>query len=232
MKIMAILRSRQIGKLFHFTPLENLGQVLSTGLIPRSCPSFNALVRTPSITDLGRLEQSHGANCLSISHPNSNMLYSKQKAGFTFALIGIDLSVLWRKSWFAFPTNSARSALVSHYKGDVNNFRGAVALERLFVDSAIMESQWPIPRTANREALGLKLSEPTDVQAEIAIDEVIEPSYFTRIFLRSLDSFKEVRPYKSEFVRNIPLEVRPELFENRHDWAQNPGARLKYPIEF
>lgn len=160
-------------RLLHATRPENLTSILQHGLIPISHSKFSGLVDSKTNDGARAL---HGANCLSIGWPNTKTLATWGPIG-TFALIEIDRAILLKKPWFSFPTNSSSKECVEAFAENPLAFCGIEALANLFVDSTKTNHG----RELKRQELGTPRGLPNDPQAEVVIDEEIEPWWFTNI---------------------------------------------------
>lgn len=207
-------------RLLHATRVENLRSILENGLVPISHAKFSDL-QSPQINDTTR--SSHGANCLSVGWPNTKTLATWGPIG-SFAIIEVERAVLLRKAWFSFPTNSSSKECLDAYAQNPAAFCGVDALANLFLNSVVTNTG----REINRESLGTPIGLPNDPQAEVVIDEVIEPWWFTKVIFptaATLDSFTNLGiSYK---VENLVCD--PRAFAPRFDtrmWSRGERVSL------
>jgi len=165
--IEGILRERDINYLCHFTKVGNLESIFRNGLYPR-CDLYDEETNPDSeivgiVNDQFRYDNHTNASCLSISFPNSSMFFSLrcQSDINEWAVIFFKASVLVNKICMFCPTNAASSYITSQPD---SNFQGVTAFQRLFLGS-------------EDERASLLPKDPTDVQAEVLVFDVIEPNY-------------------------------------------------------
>ncbi|MFZ7142562.1 DarT ssDNA thymidine ADP-ribosyltransferase family protein [Avibacterium avium] len=169
--IKEILRKRNIKWLCHFTPRENLEFIKRDGLQPR-----NLITHHYQVTDTSRFDRFKNSICLSISKPNKWMFDRKKESGLDLCLLLINPDVLFEKECLFYPHNAATA---SYRNIDVNELRGAQALENLFLSSISYQKANSDPTTLYRSD---KLDcETTSDQAEIQCLDVIDPKYIEYI---------------------------------------------------
>jgi hypothetical protein len=188
-------------RLVHATRLSNLSSILEHGLVPLSDSKFARLRGTRTNDDT---RTHHGANCLSIGGPNTRTLATWGAIG-EFALLEIDRTILLNKPWFCFPTNSSSKECLEAYSENPLAFCGVDALANLFLDRATTNQG----REIVRRDLGTPIGLPNDPQAEVVIDELIEPWWITGVIFptaASLLGFKD---------QNLEDKVESALCEPR-----------------
>lgn len=165
--IQAIVTSRDIPHLVHFTHVNNLSSILQYGFYPQS--RKNDLAHgIAQINDQLRLDNKLEYSCFSITFPNSKMFYRvRNKIGGDWAVLLINKKILWEKECLFYPTNAANNSVRFN---NVNDHKGHKALNDIFTSSD--ES----PRD-----VFLSACDPTDEQAEVMISGIIEPSYIDAI---------------------------------------------------
>lgn len=205
-------------RLIHATRVENLSSIVEHGLVPVSHSKFSSLDRPRTNDDF---RSNHGGNCLSVGWPNTRTLATWGPIG-AFALIEIDSSVLLNKTWYCFPTNSSSRECLDAYEKNPLVFSGADSLAHLFLESTTTNKG----RLIQRNKLGTPLGLPNDPQAEIVIDEVIEPWWFKEVIFptaAALEKFQKLDV--AEKVESVVCD--PRAFAPRFDagtWSR--GERI------
>ena len=202
-EIQNIVKNRQIPYLVHFTRLENLHSILKNGLIPRSiidnAPN-NSPLKTANVNDDIRVDYKTSFNCASISFPNSRMFYKYRKLrGSGWVILLLRPKILWEKKCLFYPVNAA-SGTVSQLP--MTQFSTAQALENMFAGE---RDQWLQPH------------DPTDVQAEVMIEGIIESNY---IGICIFETKELANKYAKEF-EGIKMIQHNHLYSNRQYARQN-----------
>lgn len=184
-EIKQVAEARGIEDLVHFTPAMHAPRILEHGLLQRDVlrerwpDEIDERIVFP---DTLRLDGEDGI-CLSIEGPNEALFTSKQDSlGIPFwALIVVDVSVLWEKQCCFFRRNAASR----EEKNDRRWKNGSYALERMFD-----------PRPPRTEREGLQDNWPTFDDAEVQVYEAIEPAYFKGFYFDGgkSDLFRESYP--------------------------------------
>ncbi|MCW5230861.1 DUF4433 domain-containing protein [Verminephrobacter eiseniae] len=146
--------------LLHFTQVVNLRDIMKHGLYPIG--RVNEIGVMPAINDQKRLDGHRNSTSVSISFPNCEMFYKYRqiKNETDWVVLALAPAVLWEKDC-AFCRHNAASASI---KGQPL-LKTPDALIGMFEDHA------------SREEQKLKTFDPTDVQAEVLVFDVIEPEY-------------------------------------------------------
>ncbi len=175
---------REIPFLVHFTRAGNLPSILEHGLYPVS--RMDELGVEFHINDQFRLDGRLNGTSVSIGFPNCQMFYKyrMEDQSVDWAVLIIDPSVLWEKRC-AFYCHNAADARIS-----------AQPLEALTSWAAFRGMFHEIQGCDSREESRLKSFDPTDVQAEVMILDVIEPTYIQGIVFDS----KAVRDTHTGFL--------------------------------
>ncbi|EMG7924014.1 TPA: DarT ssDNA thymidine ADP-ribosyltransferase family protein [Enterobacter hormaechei] len=164
-QIQQIVNERNIKCLFHFTRVENLEGIMARGIVPI------AILKQYQIPVLSndefRWDGRTNASSLSISFPNSLMFYKCRQADTqaNWVVLGLYPSILWEKNC-AFCNRNAATREISNQP--LVNLQSPASLAGMFDELQGFDS---------REARGLKLSQTTDVQAEVLVFDIIEPQY-------------------------------------------------------
>lgn len=220
-RIQQIITQRDIRWLVHFTPLENLTSIVENGLYSRSYiendPDENNIINGICLDNL-RADGRRNGICLSLSFPNHFMFYCHRRDYPTnWAVILLDINLILeiedREIQF-FPTNSANARF--RY---INNrtLETANAFEALFAE--------PIQNKRNGLLYrhpALLPKDPTDVQAEIMIEEHIERQYIRGV---AINNRELIRGYTQrypdiEFFYDSVYNVQRGLFLKREDCRQ------------
>lgn len=151
--------------LLHFTRAVNLPSVMAHGLFPIA--RAHEIGAVPAVNDELRLDGHRDGTSTSISFPNGPMFYKYRKdcAGVDWAVLIIHPAALWLKDC-AFCRHNAADARISGQPLEM--LKTPQAFEGLFED---------IVGIPSRAEQALKPYDPTDVQAEVLIFDVIEPQF-------------------------------------------------------
>ena len=163
--IQAFTNERKIPYLMHFTRAPNLPLIMKYGLYPIG--RVHEIGITPQINDQLRLDGHRSSTSLSIAFPNCRMLwkYRMENEGIYWAILVLDPSILWTKTC-AFCRHNAADGRISNQP-----------IASLMTPQAFSGMFDEIDGLASRDEQKLKLCDPTDVQAEVLVFDVIEPHY-------------------------------------------------------
>ena len=202
--IQNIVTIRAIPYLVHFTRLENLYSILNNGLVPRAVidnSPKNSPFRVVQVNDEIRVDYKTTFNCASIGFPNCRMFYKyRQLKGAGWVILLLRPKILWEKNCLFYPVNAA-SATVSYLP--IAQFSTAQALENMFAEQ---RDPWLQPH------------DPTDVQAEVMIEGIIEPNY---IGICLFETQELANQYAKEFP-NIKMLKHDSMYSNRQ-YARERG---------
>lgn len=164
---------REVPFLVHFTRAVNLPSIMEHGIYPMD--RVDEIDAEPEINDQYRLDGRLSGTSISIAHPNCQMLYKyrKEDESVHWAILVIDRSVLWEKE----------CAFCRHNAADLRISRQP--LEALATEAAFRGMFDEIPGLTARADQKLNSSDPTDVQAEVMVFDVIEPEYILGIVFNS-----------------------------------------------
>ncbi len=192
-----IIASRNITSLVHFTRVENLDQILNNGVVPRQSLSSETALFNDNVRADGKLNYSS----FSISFPNHKMFYRLRcnNPDTKWAILVLKSDLLIDYDCLFYPINAATSSVS---RQPIENFKGAVALENMFTHS---------PDT--RENF-LRLCDPTDVQAEVLIPDVITADFFKGCVLSDVDL---VKCYSKKYphIKFIHCHMGRRIFHTR-----------------
>ena len=155
----------QVPYLLHFTRATNLPSIMAHGLYPIS--RAHEIGAVPDINDQLRLDGHRNGTSVSIAFPNSQMFfkYRKDCEGVEWAVLVLHPAALWTKDC-AFCRHNAADARIS-----------GLPLAVLKTPQAFNEMFDEIEGHTSRKEQKLKAFDPTDVQAEVLVFDVIEPQY-------------------------------------------------------
>lgn len=184
-KICEFSKQVKVPYLTHFTKTENLSSILKNGIFPVS--RFDELDSTPATNDELRLDGHLEGISISVSFPNSQMFYKYRMADpeVRWSVLVLKPSILWKKDC-AFCKHNAADGRISCQP--LNNLSTPDAFKDLFTE---------IEGAQTRKEQLLKPSDPTDVQAEILVLDIIEPKYIAGI---CFDSSEDKKAYSKEII--------------------------------
>ncbi len=155
--------ARSIPYLLHFTRAANLPTILQHGLYPVGRAYEVGVV--PQTNDQWRLDGHRDSSSVSIGFPNSQMLFKYRMADETadWVILVLRTKILWTQDC-AFCKHNAADCRISN-----------LPIQELMTPAALLgmfdEIEGCLPRAEQK----LKISDPTDVQAEVLVFGVIEP---------------------------------------------------------
>jgi len=154
----------QVPYLLHFTRIENLSSILGHGLYPRA--RVAELGAAPVVNDQYRWDGHTDSSSLSIGFPNCQMLYRYRMAdeASEWAILVINPAVLWVKECAFCRHNAADGRISSQQLTDLTTPEAFIGM---FEEIEGLEA---------RSDQKLKPFDPTDVQGEVLVFDVIEPS--------------------------------------------------------
>ncbi len=155
----------EVPRLVHFTRAVNLPSIMAHGLYPvaRACE----IGATPHINDEYRWDGHRNGTSISIAFPNCQMLYKYRmdEPEVDWAILALDPALLWTKDCAFCCHNAADGRISSQPLPD---------LKTLEAFKGMYDEIEGIP---SRREQKLKPFDPTDVQAEVLVFDVIEPQY-------------------------------------------------------
>lgn len=155
----------QVPYLLHFTRAVNLPSIMAHGIYPIG--RANEVGANPAINDQYRFDGHRNSTSVSIGFPNCQMLYKYRKADedVEWAILILHPSILWGKNC-AFCRHNAADGRIS-----------GQPLVNLMAPAAFVGMYEEIEGITSRVEQKLKSYDPTDVQAEVLVFDVIEPQY-------------------------------------------------------
>jgi len=164
---------RNIKWLCHFTTATNLKSLFDKGIKSRRLLAQESL--SHERVDSSSKIYYEDFNYLSVSSPNTKMLYTKYNEGIWVAVIVLDVSLLWHLPFFSIPMNSARWRMRQLMSLNHAKFLGLEGFRSLFGNPQV------------RQKCKVPISEPTDVQSEVIFLDTIPSSYFRHVLLTPID---------------------------------------------
>lgn len=165
--IQALSGELKIPYLLHFTRAANVPSIMAHGLYPIG--RAHEIGAIPAINDQLRLDRHQNGTSVSIAFPNSQMLYKyrmdEQNKAVDWAILVLHPAMLWTKDC-AFCRHNAADARISNQPLPV--LKTPQAFSGMFEE---------ITGHMTREEQKLKAFDPTDVQAEVLVLDVLEPKY-------------------------------------------------------
>lgn len=201
-EIQKIATDRKIPFLVHFTRVENVQSIMQNGLLPISKARDMGI--TPAVNDEKRLDGRLNGTSLSIAFPNGSLFFKLRNnfQDIDWVVLAIHSSVLWSKKTLFCKHNAADSS-ISGISDDI--LQSAEAFNSMFNE---------IEGFDTRAEQGLKVHDPTDVQAEVLVMDSIEPEFI----LGGLFNNNIVRDNYSKYFGKRKLlvhEGKKGVFANR-----------------
>lgn len=163
----------QVPYLLHFTRAVNLPSIMAHGLYPVG--RAHEIGASPHINDQYRWDGHRNSTSVSIAFPNCQMLwkYKKENEGVDWAILVMPSSILWTKNC-AFCRHNAADGRISNQP-----------LPNLMAPQAFVGMFDPVDGLPSREEQRLKSFDPTDVQAEVLVFDVIEPQQLVGVIFET-----------------------------------------------
>lgn len=154
----------EIPHLVHFTNINNLQGIMENGLYPRD--QLDDLDYESFVNDKLRLDGHDDSVSISIAFPNCQMFYSLWKGSDDdFCILGLNPSILWEHDCAFCKHNAADHSISSQ---NIRDLKTVEAFRGMYHE---------LPGIRSREDQKLKTYDPTDVQAEILVFDIIDPKY-------------------------------------------------------
>jgi len=194
----SFISSKNIQYLYHFTPLENVKSILKYGIFNRDL--VDVCIRNGSVikvTDQERFENARWAICCSISWINNKMLYVKeQNLGLTFAILELDIEILYIYNCVFTPKNAASADM----RLLIQQFRQK-------------DSKLDQIKTLFSDNQSLDIFFPDNVQSEVLVDtEKIDVKYIRKIHVRNA---AHQRQLIDDSIHPELITISKKLFYNR-----------------
>jgi hypothetical protein len=208
-EIQKIVEARKIGKLVHYTRIENLFGILKYGLVP---VDYQIRMGIQSVkTSIKPKEWEKLYTSCTIEHPDSYELYKKNKksGNAKWALVFIDSKVLYSGENNAYYFN--RPARFHLRKNKVADFNNPEAFESMF--GKLIN---PGGRRPFRRKNSLKSFYPTDPGAEVLIDGIIDNKFIDCIcFETKKDMEAYQRMFSEDLLENYNYLIFKDYFRKR-----------------
>lgn len=166
--IKAQVQERRIPHLVHFTQAANLPSILRHGIVPIADAQARGL--PVQVNDALRLDNCKDASSVSIGFPNASMFYKYrcENPWQEWVVLLLDPAVLWLKPALFCSQNAASNAMRLQSREQ----RASVEAFQAMYSDVVGQLQ--------RQQQVLMPYDPTDVQAEVLIGDVIEPVFIRK----------------------------------------------------
>jgi len=186
--IKQIIQDRKIKKLLHFTRQENIKHIEKHGIL--SVKKLKEKNIPFKCNDLERWDGLPNFISVSISKINHYLLrqFQQRNEMAKWFLIELSPDFITSKKCYFFNSNAANSKFKNIPKNQLSTpeaFEGMFSNQILYKDRIFTRN-------------GIKKNQPTDIQAEICVEEHIEPKYF-----------KKIGPLTGKGVEMLKLEDLP-----------------------
>lgn len=202
--IQALAGELKIPYLLHFTRAANVPSIMAHGLYPIG--RTHEIGAVPAINDQLRLDGHKNGTSVSIGFPNCQMLYKyrmdEQNKTVDWAVLLVHPAALWTKDC-AFCRHNAADARISN-----------LSLHMLKTLQAFAGMFEEIPGQMTREEQRLKPSDPTDVQAEVLVLDILEPKYICGAIFEKASVRDALLPHLGEWKTYIHANNKG-MFANR-----------------
>lgn len=173
-QIQDIAEAKKIPYLVHFTRATNLESIISKGIYPIS-RAHDAGVN-PEINDPLRLDGHRDGISVSIAFPNSKMFYKYRMENPTieWTILILHPSILWAKDCAFCKHNAADSKIIYESLSSLKEAQSFIGLYE------------EVDHLAARSEENLKTFDPTDVQAEVLVFDIIDPTLIRGVVFDSM----------------------------------------------
>lgn len=195
---------RRISEVLHFTTIENLHHILSSGSI-QSRGALEAWAEDFLPNDLERVDGQIDAICLSISWPNCGLFWKFRRHDYPdqgWAVLALAPRLLWECDCAFCRSNAASS---SERGKPIQQRKSAAAFAGMFE---------PWDGKPSRAELGLADCFPTNPQAEVLCFSDLPVSLVTGIYVKTFADRRQLAPRKLP----APLVDDPKYFGFRADY--------------
>ena len=207
-----IIQQRKIQNLVHFTKIKNLESILTNGFLSRQYLESNKI--KSEFNDTERWDNKPTATCFSIEFPNTFLLntFKEIYKDAKWVIILLDINLLNNSNKKCFCNKNAGGA--PNWL-NCDNSKKDWAFEKMF-DEQIYNSNSPL--RSQQEYIKSYL--PTDIQAEILIEDIIDPLYIKCLLFETqedLETCKNMFIYKDIFYK-YNRKVDGRYFGKREDF--------------
>lgn len=213
--IAAVVETRKIEEVLHFTRLENLPGILEHGLHSRT------FLRNADYdvyaSDADRLDREDGAISVSISCFYPKMFAAKRDRSENkpWVILALHPSLLWNYDCL-FYRNGVTTDATKYEKG---KRYGGYALEKLFEDCSISD----LTGTGFREEHSLPLGWPTSSDSEVQVMSPIHPDYLLGAWVETPEHREKVREAFDACGRSecevVVQPFRPRICHKPYSWG-------------
>lgn len=210
------VQRRNIGRIVHFTKVENLPSILSNGLLSRD--SLGSKNIQYQCNDEVRADYQTDASCMSICFPNYKMFYTYKtnEKDQKWAVLSFQPRLLWEKEC-AFCYQNAASSEISSIS--INNRKQPSAFLEMFSDF----DQFP-----DRSKLGVPLNYPTNPQAEVLVFGDIDISYLQAVNFFDYATYSKYVTIKPD---SVIFNINTEVFYGRSDYKHWQETNTPFSME-
>ncbi len=208
-EIKSIIEEKKIGKLVHYTQIENLFSILKFGLVPVDYQIRMGIQSVKSSIKPKEWEKLY-TSC-SIEHPYSYELYKKKKKNgkSRWALIFVDAKVLYAGENNAYYFNRPARFLLKKNKPE--DFNNADAFKSMFDNQINPDGRRPFRRKKK-----LKSFYPTDPGAEVLIDGIIDKKFIECVcFETKNDMDAYVNMHSEDLLEEYNYLIFKDYFKKR-----------------
>lgn len=201
-QIRAIIETRVIDRLCHFTQLSNLESILENGLLTRAQIEEQGL--NANINDHHRQDGNLNATCCSISVPNYRMFYKKKRLdeSVKWVLIRLSPDILLEKDCAFYRMNAASGEVMDI---DVNDFKNVAAFSSMFAE---------VEGKPSRATMRQPDNYTTDPEAEVLVFDQIERRHILMILTDCQTTANEWNAKRL----GIDFHVLANICPPRNDW--------------
>jgi hypothetical protein len=207
--VMATAEELGVNYLIHFTRAENLPSIIQNGLC--SVATLNARGLSSHTNDHLRLDGHRDAVCLSIAHPNDKMFakYRWENPEQDWVVLVLDRSIMW----------TMKAAFCRHNAADKRMSRQPIAdlMSASAFNSMFLQSDDQPPREEN----GLMQFDPTDVQAEVLVFDVLQPRLIKGAIFSNTGSSVRYKDCLEE--RSVDIHAERQGFFGARSYARKTG---------
>lgn len=213
--LVEVLRKRKIGKILHFTHVDNLESILSIGIQTKS-EVIDSKIKFIE-TDPQRFDGFLESISFSIHMPNTFLLAVKNKElKNEIVVLEIAANCLLVKPFAAFPSNAAGGIFSDEITQDPYRFVGQRGLEGIYLNKNL------------RKEANLHSAEPTDQQSEILFFDTIDTAQILAIHLPKNFPEEKIKAINSLVKSGVNARVHENC--NCGLFSRWSGVYRKYEI--
>lgn len=209
--IKEIIKQRKIQNLTHFTKIENLESILTNGLLSRKYLDSNKIKH--AFNDNERWDNKINATCLSIEFPNEFLLkkFKEKYINAKWVIILLDIKLL---------NNNCNKYFCNKNAGGASSWLNCDYSQTFHAFESLFNEKINSKSLARSDQLYIKKYLPTDVQAEILIEDNIQPKFIKKLIFETQN---DLEICKSSFVDKGLLEkynpiVNSQFYNSRQNF--------------